>query len=161
MRLHGLRHDAGFGGPDTFGGGIRTPNLSRVQQQGITYNRFHVTAVCSPTRAAMLTGRNHHSVATGVIQEMATGYPGYCGIIPKSCATFAELLKQTGLLFSAVLIAGESILGVLIEIPIVASGDSEVLAVPESLQFGQWAGLAALGLVTWWLYKVAIRKAKH
>jgi len=54
------------------------------------------TALCSPTRAAMLAGRNHHTVATGVIQELATGYPGYSGIIPKSCATFAELLKHAG-----------------------------------------------------------------
>ena len=60
-----LIDDAGFGGPDTFGGGIRTPNLTRVQQMGLTYNRFHVTAVCSPTRAAMLTGRNHHRVGMG------------------------------------------------------------------------------------------------
>jgi putative OPT family oligopeptide transporter len=72
-----------------------------------------------------------------------------------------EILKQTGLLFSAGLIAGEAILGVLIAIPIVASGDAEVLAVAENLRFGQWAGLAALGVVSWWLYKVATQKAKH
>ena len=67
-----LIDDAGFGGPDTFGGQIRTPNLTRVQQMGLTYNRFHVTAVCSPTRAALLTGRNHHRVGFGSIAE----YPG-------------------------------------------------------------------------------------
>lgn len=64
-----LIDDAGFGGPDTFGGGIRTPTLSRVQQMGLTYNRFHVTAVCSPTRAALLTGRNHHRVGMGGIRS--------------------------------------------------------------------------------------------
>ena len=57
-----LIDDAGFGGPETFGGAIRTPNLTRVQRMGLTYNRFHVTAVCSPTRAALLSGRNHHRV---------------------------------------------------------------------------------------------------
>jgi putative OPT family oligopeptide transporter len=72
-----------------------------------------------------------------------------------------EILKQTGLLFSAGLIAGEAILGVLIAIPIVASGDAEVLAVPANLRFSEWAGLAALGVVTWWLYRIATRKAKH
>jgi arylsulfatase A-like enzyme len=72
------------------------PTADRVAKNGLFYNQFHTTALCSPTRAALLTGRNHHSVATGVIQEMATGYPGYCGIIPKGCATFAELLKHAG-----------------------------------------------------------------
>lgn len=67
-----LIDDAGFGNPDTFGGPIATPNLTRVQQMGLTYNRFHVTAVCSPTRAALLTGRNHHRVGFGSIAE----YPG-------------------------------------------------------------------------------------
>ncbi|MDP4216768.1 MAG: sulfatase-like hydrolase/transferase, partial [Bacteroidota bacterium] len=64
-----LIDDAGFGNPDTFGGPIRTPNLTRVQEMGITYNRFHVTAVCSPTRAALLTGRNQHRVGFGSISE--------------------------------------------------------------------------------------------
>ncbi len=71
-----LIDDAGFGGPDTFGGPIATPNLSRVQQMGLTYNRFHVTAVCSPTRAAMLTGRNHHRVGFGSIAEYPGPFPG-------------------------------------------------------------------------------------
>lgn len=91
-----LIDDAGFGGPDTFGGGIRTPNLTRVQQQGITYNRFHVTAVCSPTRAAMLTGRNHHRVGMGGIAEFPAPFPGYTGIRPQSCAALPRILKENG-----------------------------------------------------------------
>ncbi|HEU5035547.1 MAG TPA: arylsulfatase [Nocardioides sp.] len=91
-----LIDDAGFGGPDTFGGGIRTPNLSRVQQQGITYNRFHVTAVCSPTRAAMLTGRNHHRVGMGGIAEFPAPFPGYTGIRPRSCTALPRILKENG-----------------------------------------------------------------
>ncbi|MCC8363761.1 arylsulfatase [Lysobacter sp. A6] len=91
-----LLDDVGFGWSSVCGGLVRMPVAERLAGRGLFYNQFHTTALCSPTRAAMLTGRNHHSVAAGVIQEMATGYPGYCGIIPKSCATFAELLKQSG-----------------------------------------------------------------
>ncbi|HVY05644.1 MAG TPA: arylsulfatase [Burkholderiales bacterium] len=91
-----LLDDVGFGWSSVAGGLVRMPTAERLAKKGLLYNQFHTTALCSPTRAAMLTGRNHHSVATGVIQEMATGYPGYCGIIPKSCATFGELLKQSG-----------------------------------------------------------------
>lgn len=91
-----LLDDVGFGWPSVNGGLVRMPTAERLHQRGLFYNQFHTTALCSPTRAALLTGRNHHSVATGVIQEMATGYPGYCGIIPKSCATMGELLKQAG-----------------------------------------------------------------
>src|SRR5262249_11890071 len=91
-----LIDDTGFGQFGTFGGGVPSPTMDRLAAEGLRFNRFHTTALCSPTRAALLTGRNHHSVATGVIQEMATGYPGYCGIIPKGCATIADLLKQAG-----------------------------------------------------------------
>lgn len=91
-----LLDDVGFGWPSVNGGLIEMPTAERIAQNGLQYNQFHTTALCSPTRAALLTGRNHHSVATGVIQEQATGFPGYCGIIPKSCATVAELLKQNG-----------------------------------------------------------------
>ena len=73
-----------------------TPNLEKLAKEGLSYNRFHTTALCSPTRAALLTGRNHHSVGTGVIIEMGTGYPGYTGIIPKSTATIAEILRDNG-----------------------------------------------------------------
>ena len=72
-----LIDDAGFGGPDTFGGAIRTPALTRVAQNGLAYNRFHVTAVCSPTRAALLTGRNHHRVGFGSVCEFPGPFPGY------------------------------------------------------------------------------------
>ena len=91
-----LLDDVGFGWPSVNGGLVRMPTAERIAKNGLFYNQFHTTALCSPTRAALLTGRNHHSVATGVIQEMATGYPGYCGIIPKGCATFAEVLKHAG-----------------------------------------------------------------
>lgn len=91
-----LLDDVGFSSSETFGGSIKTPTLEKLADEGITYNRFHTTALCAPTRAALLTGRNHHSVGTGVIQELATGYPGYKGLIPKSTATIAEVLQENG-----------------------------------------------------------------
>jgi arylsulfatase len=91
-----LIDDAGFGGPEAFGGGISTPALERVQEMGLTYNRFHVTAVCSPTRAAMLTGRNHHRVGMGGISEFPGPYPGYTGQLPRSCAPFPRILSENG-----------------------------------------------------------------
>jgi arylsulfatase A-like enzyme/uncharacterized membrane protein len=91
-----LIDDAGFGGPDTFGGDIRTPNLTRVQQQGITYNAFHVTAVCSPTRAALLTGRNHHRVGMGGIAEFPSPFPGYTGVRPRTATALPRILKENG-----------------------------------------------------------------
>ena len=91
-----LIDDAGFGGPDTFGGAIRTPNLSRVQRQGLTYNRFHVTAVCSPTRAALLTGRNHHRVGFGSVAEYPGPFPGYSSVKPRSCAALPRILRDNG-----------------------------------------------------------------
>ena len=91
-----LVDDAGYGGPDTFGGDIRTPNLTRVQQMGLTYNRFHVTAVCSPTRAALLTGRNHHRVGMGGIAEFPGPFPGYTGQLPRTTAPLPKILKGNG-----------------------------------------------------------------
>jgi len=91
-----LIDDAGFGGPDTFGGELRTPTLSRIQQAGLTYNRFHVTAVCSPTRAALLTGRNHHRVGMGGIAEFPGPFPGYTGTRPRSCTALPRILKENG-----------------------------------------------------------------
>ncbi|MBW4444944.1 MAG: arylsulfatase [Plectolyngbya sp. WJT66-NPBG17] len=91
-----LLDDAGFGQTGTFGGATETPNLTRLAERGLRYNQFHVTALCSPTRAALLTGRNHHSVSTGVVEELATGFPGYTTILPKSAATVAEVLRQNG-----------------------------------------------------------------
>ena len=91
-----LIDDAGFGGPETFGGPIRTPNLTRVQQVGLTYNRFHVTAVCSPTRAALLCGRNQHRVGFGSIAEYPGPFPGYTAAKPKSCAAFPRVLRDNG-----------------------------------------------------------------
>lgn len=91
-----LIDDAGFGGPDTFGGAIRTPTLSRLAQNGLAYNRFHVTAVCSPTRAALLTGRNHHRVGFGSVCEFPGPYPGYSTAKPRSCAALPRILRDNG-----------------------------------------------------------------
>ena len=88
--------DAGFGGPSSFGGPINTPAFDRVQEMGLTYNRLHVTAVCSPTRAALLTGRNQHRVGFGSIAEYPGPFPGYTGAKPKSCAAFPRILKENG-----------------------------------------------------------------
>jgi arylsulfatase len=91
-----LIDDAGYGQFGTFGGQVQTPALDRVAADGLRYTRFHTTALCSPTRAALLTGRNHHSTGNGVITEAATGYDGYTGIIGKSVGTIAEVLRQHG-----------------------------------------------------------------
>ena len=85
-----LLDDVGYGWPSTYGGLVRTPTADALAREGLTYCQFHTTGLCAPTRAALLTGRNHHSVSTGVVQEMATGFPGYSGIIPRSCATASE-----------------------------------------------------------------------
>jgi len=91
-----MNDDVGFGAGDTFGGPIHTPSLSRLAKRGIAYNRFHTTAICSPTRAALLTGRNSHHVSAGQITEYASGFPGYTGRIPKTCATVAKVLSGYG-----------------------------------------------------------------
>lgn len=91
-----LLDDVGFGQMGTFGGGIETPELDALARQGLRYNQFHTAALCSPTRAALLTGRNHHAVGSGRITEIASGYDGYSSVIPKSAATVAEVLRQNG-----------------------------------------------------------------
>jgi arylsulfatase len=91
-----LTDDVGFGASSTFGGPIPTPTLDRLAKAGLRYTEFHTTALCSPTRSALITGRNHHSDATGVITEMATGYPGYNSLMPKSSGSIAEVLRQNG-----------------------------------------------------------------
>jgi arylsulfatase A-like enzyme len=91
-----LTDDVGFGASSTFGGPIPTPTMDQLAKNGLRYTQFHTTALCSPTRAALLTGRNHHSNATGVIMELATGFPGYNSLMPKSNGTFAEILRQNG-----------------------------------------------------------------
>jgi arylsulfatase A-like enzyme/uncharacterized membrane protein len=91
-----LIDDAGFGQPDTFGGPIPTPNFTRIGQQGLIYNRFHVVALCSPTRAALLTGRNQHRVGMGSIAEFPGPFPGYTGNVPRTCAPFPKVLKENG-----------------------------------------------------------------
>ena len=91
-----LLDDVGFGTCSTFGGPVPTPALDRVAGNGLRFNQFHTTALCSPTRAAMLTGRNHHAVHMGNIPEGASGFPGYDCIIPKEAATVAEILRHNG-----------------------------------------------------------------
>jgi arylsulfatase len=91
-----LLDDVGFGMCSTFGGPVPTPHLDKLAKNGLVYNHFHTTALCSPTRAALLTGRNHHSCATGVIIEMGTGYPGYTGKIPQSTSVVAQTMRDNG-----------------------------------------------------------------
>jgi arylsulfatase len=88
--------DAGYGSESTFGGTIPTPSLDRIAQAGLRYTAFHSAALCSPTRAALITGRNHHSVHFGIVAEGATGFPGYNTILKKDTATVAEILRQNG-----------------------------------------------------------------
>ena len=91
-----LMDDVGPGTPSTYGGEINTPTLDRVAKMGISYNRFHSTAMCSPTRASLLTGRNHTFVGNGQISAIANDFDGFSGTIPKSSATVAEVLKNYG-----------------------------------------------------------------
>jgi len=91
-----LLDDVGFGASSAFGGPCRTPTAERLASDGLKYNRFHTTALCSPTRAALLTGRNHHAVGMAGITEIATAAPGYTSVYPNSCASLAETLKLNG-----------------------------------------------------------------
>ena len=88
-----LIDDAGFGSASAFGGPCQTPNAEKLAAGGLKYNRFHTTALCSPTRAALLTGRNHHSVGMGGITEIATGAPGYSSVLPNTISPLARTLK--------------------------------------------------------------------
>ena len=91
-----ITDDAGFGVPSTFGGVIPTPTMDRIANEGLRYNRMFSTALCSPTRAALITGRNHHSAGFGVISEQSTGFPGYNSIIDKDKATIGRVLLDNG-----------------------------------------------------------------
>jgi len=91
-----MTDDQGYGVSGTFGGVIPTPAMDRIAQMGLRYTQFHSTALCSPTRAALITGRNHHSVGFGIISEQATGYPGYDSILGPENATIGTILKQNG-----------------------------------------------------------------
>jgi arylsulfatase len=91
-----LLDDAGFGQFSTFGGGVPSPTMDKLAAEGLRYNRFHTTALCSPTRAALITGRNHHSTSFAGITEAATGYDGYTCVLPKNTGTIAEVLRQNG-----------------------------------------------------------------
>ena len=91
-----MTDDVGFAAPSTFGGVIPTPALDRIANDGLRYTNFHSTSLCSPTRAALITGRNHHSVGFGVISEQSTGFPGYNSIIGKDKATIGQILLDNG-----------------------------------------------------------------
>ena len=91
-----MTDDQGFGAPSTFGGVIPTPAMDRIARTGLRYTNFHSTSLCSPTRAALITGRNHHSVGFGVVGEIATGFPGYDSIIPLEKGTIGTILKEHG-----------------------------------------------------------------
>jgi len=91
-----MTDDCGFGSPSTFGGVIPTAALDRIAKNGLRYTQFHSTSLCSPTRAALITGRNHHVSGFGVVGEAATGFPGYDSVIRRECGTVGEILKQNG-----------------------------------------------------------------
>jgi Sulfatase len=91
-----MTDDVGFGAPSTFGGVIPTPTLDRIAANGLRYTNFHSTSLCSPTRAALITGRNQHSVGFGVISEQSTGFPGYNSVITKDNATIGRILLENG-----------------------------------------------------------------
>ncbi len=91
-----LTDDVGFGAASTFGGPVPTPNLDRLARSGAVYNNFHTTAMCSPTRASLLTGRNHHAVGTGALTNVTMGFPGYDGILPLQSATIGRILRDNG-----------------------------------------------------------------
>jgi arylsulfatase len=91
-----LIDDIGFGGPSTFGGPLQTPTLDQLGKEGLIFTNFHTTALCSPTRMALKTGRNHHQANTGSIMETATSFPGNTGAIPNSVAPLAEMLRLNG-----------------------------------------------------------------
>jgi arylsulfatase len=91
-----LLDDVGFGASHTFGGPANTPALDRLAENGLRYTRFHTTSLCAPTRAALLSGRNHHTVGMGVIGELATSAPGYSSVRPNTCAPLAEVMKLNG-----------------------------------------------------------------
>lgn len=91
-----LLDDVGFGQPSTFGGLIPTANIDKFAAKGLRYNRFHTTAICGPSRAALLTGRNHHTAGNGFLMEWATGFDSYSTMRPKETATVAEVLKDNG-----------------------------------------------------------------
>jgi arylsulfatase len=91
-----ITDDAGFGVPSTFGGVIPTPAIDRLATEGLRYNRVFSTALCSPTRATLITGRNHHSAGFGVISEQSTGFPGYNSIIARDKATIGRILLDNG-----------------------------------------------------------------
>ncbi|MBB3933446.1 arylsulfatase [Kaistia hirudinis] len=91
-----MTDDQGFGAPSTFGGVIPTPSMDRIANAGLRYTNFHSTSLCSPTRAALITGRNHHSVGFGVVGEVSTGFPGYDSIIPVDKGTIGTILRDNG-----------------------------------------------------------------
>ena len=91
-----MTDDSGFGAPSTFGGVVPTPAMDRIAKAGLRYTNFHSTSLCSPSRAALITGRNHHVAGFGVVGEIATGFPGYDSVIRKENGTIGAILKENG-----------------------------------------------------------------
>lgn len=91
-----MTDDVGFAASSTFGGAIPTPVLDRLAAEGLVYNNFHTTSICSPTRASLLTGRNHHAVGFGTVSDLARGEPGYNSVIPRGAGTLAQVLAAAG-----------------------------------------------------------------
>ncbi len=91
-----MTDDVGFGSSSAFGGSVPTPSLDKLANEGLRYNRFHTTGICSPTRAALFTGRNHHAVGAGMLADLTSPYPGYSSRIPKTAATIAHILRGNG-----------------------------------------------------------------
>lgn len=91
-----MTDDVGFGASEVFGGPIPTPTYAKLAKEGLKFNRFHTTAVCSPSRAALITGRNHHVASTGIIMEFSTPFPGYHSLVSRSVGTIGEILTDNG-----------------------------------------------------------------
>ena len=94
--------DLGFAQAGCFGSDLETPNLDRIAKRGVRFTNFHTTAICSPTRACLLTGRNHHRVGMGMLPDLPVNFPGYTGAFPDNAATIAEILKEEGYATSSI-----------------------------------------------------------
>lgn len=146
-----MTDDVGFGAASAFGGPVPTPNLERLAAKGLTYNRFHTTAMCSPTRASLLTGRNSHAVGTGALTDLAMGAPGYTGMMPKSAATIGEVLRQNGY--------NTAFFGKHHNVPKGLQGSGPQDYMPNGMGFEYFFGFIGSSTDQWWptLYRNGVR----